>query len=281
MTENYGRGRTVLFATEGSWRWKMWLDHADKTHATFWQQMFRYLVTDTPGAGDCHHARSRCSADETRVPIRVEVRDKQYKPVTNAKVQARFLGPDGTSATMELAPVPLEEGIYGGEWTAEKPGSYVAEIIAGHETGRDRARRADVPPRGRSGREFPYFAEPGTAAKSWRSRPAGGTTSPDEASKLANEISYSEAGITARETRDLWDMPIDLPAGAGDSAPASGCCGASGAWYEAALAGLLLLAALLRAPRTRPRSTSPSPGWAASRTTSSASRCGPTTSMAA
>ena len=28
------------------------------------------------------------------------------------------------------------------------------------------------------------------------------------ASKLANEISFSEAGITSRETRDLWDMPI-------------------------------------------------------------------------
>ena len=73
-------------------------------------------------------------SDETKVPIRVEVRDKQYKPVTNAKVQARFLQPDGTSATMELSPVPLEEGIYGGEWTAEKPGSYVAEILAGQET---------------------------------------------------------------------------------------------------------------------------------------------------
>ena len=31
---------------------------------------------------------------------------------------------------------------------------------------------------------------------------------PGEASKLTNEISYSEAGITTRETRDLWDMPI-------------------------------------------------------------------------
>jgi len=30
---------------------------------------------------------------------------------------------------------------------------------------------------------------------------------PDQAAKLASEISYSEAGITARETRDLWDMP--------------------------------------------------------------------------
>ena len=30
---------------------------------------------------------------------------------------------------------------------------------------------------------------------------------PSEASKLTNDISYSEAGITTRETRDLWDMP--------------------------------------------------------------------------
>jgi hypothetical protein len=31
---------------------------------------------------------------------------------------------------------------------------------------------------------------------------------PEAAQKLANEISYSEAGITIRETRDLWDMPV-------------------------------------------------------------------------
>jgi hypothetical protein len=27
-------------------------------------------------------------------------------------------------------------------------------------------------------------------------------------SKLGEDISYSDAGITVRETRDLWDMPI-------------------------------------------------------------------------
>jgi len=30
---------------------------------------------------------------------------------------------------------------------------------------------------------------------------------PQELSKLASEISYSEAGITTRETKDLWNMP--------------------------------------------------------------------------
>jgi hypothetical protein len=206
VTENFGRGRTVLLATEGTWRWKMWTDHADKTHATFWQQIFRHLVTDTPGQVTATTPKQVLS-DETKVPIRVEVRDKQYRPVTNAKVQARFLGPDGTSATMELNPVPLEEGIYGGEWTAEKPGSYVTEIIAGREqeqVGQDvlSFRRED------GVAENFHTSQNRELLEKLAQQTGGRYYKPDEASKLSKEISYSEAGITARETRDLWDMPV-------------------------------------------------------------------------
>src|SRR5260370_39756076 len=100
----------------------MCLDHDEKTHATFWQKMFRHLVNDTPGQVVASTPKSGLS-DDTRLPLRVEVRDKQYKPVTNAKVQARFLQPDGTSATMELSPIPLEARIYGGDRAAEEPWS--------------------------------------------------------------------------------------------------------------------------------------------------------------
>ena len=31
---------------------------------------------------------------------------------------------------------------------------------------------------------------------------------PQDAGRLADSIAYSEAGITGRETKDLWDMPI-------------------------------------------------------------------------
>jgi uncharacterized membrane protein len=205
VTENYGRGRTVLFSTEGSWRWKMWLPHDDKTHATFWQQILRHLVTDTPGQVTASTPKPVLS-DETKVPLRVEVRDKQYKPVTDAKVQARFMGPDGTSATVELTPQPLEEGIYSGEWTAEKPGSYVADIIAGREQeeiGRDvlTFRRED------GVAENFHTSQNRELLEKLSEQTGGRYYKPGESSKLANEISYSEAGISTRETRDLWDMP--------------------------------------------------------------------------
>lgn len=206
VTEPYGRGRTAVFATSGSWRWKMWMPHEDKTHATFWQQMFRYLVTDAPSQVTATTPKT-VLADDTRVPIRVEVRDKEYKPLSTARVQARFLAPDGSSATLELSPRPLEEGVYTGEWTAEKPGSYVVEMLAGEEqqeVGRDvlAFRREDgVAENFHTGqnRELLQKLSDQTGGKYYTSA---------DASKLPNEISYSEAGITSRETRDLWDMPV-------------------------------------------------------------------------
>jgi uncharacterized membrane protein len=206
VTENYGRGRTAVMATSGSWRWKMWLDHTDKTHATFWQQLMRYLVTDTPGQVTASTPKQMLS-DETQVPIRVEVRDKQYNPVTNAKVQARFVGPDGALSTLELTPQPLEEGVYTGEWSAEKPGSYNADIIAGRdqeELGRDLLtfRRED------GVAENFHTSQNRELLEKLSDQTGGRYYKPSDASKLSTEISYSEAGITTRETRDLWDMPV-------------------------------------------------------------------------
>ena len=31
---------------------------------------------------------------------------------------------------------------------------------------------------------------------------------PNDAGRLASEIEYSESGISVRETRDLWNMPV-------------------------------------------------------------------------
>ena len=50
VTENYGHGRTARCSPpEEAGAGRCGPDHADKTHPVFWQQIFRYLVTDTPG----------------------------------------------------------------------------------------------------------------------------------------------------------------------------------------------------------------------------------------
>ncbi len=205
VTQNFGRGRSAVMATGGSWRWKMLQEHTDRTHEMFWQQLLRWLVGESPSQVTVSTPR-QVIADEARIPLRAEVRDKAYAPAADARVEARILGPDGASASVTLAPAQGEPGVYQGEWAAEKPGSYLVEAAAardGEELGRDvmAFRREDGVAenfRAEQNRELLEKLADETGGRYYR---------PRDAAKLADEISYSEAGITTREARDLWDMP--------------------------------------------------------------------------
>jgi hypothetical protein len=204
--QNYGRGRAAVFATGGSWRWKMWQDHADHSHFTFWQQLMRYLVSDAPGPVVGSTATPVVS-DDSRVELRAEVRDKEFRPRSDVTVQARVMGPEGSAGVVDFAPRPSEEGVYSSDWNAEKPGNYVIEVMARRgqeEIGRDvfQLRREDgVAENFRTSQNRELLEKLAAATGGRYFTPAG-------ARKLAAEIEYSEAGISTRETRDLWDMPV-------------------------------------------------------------------------
>src|SRR6185437_7840083 len=94
--QNYGRGRVGIFATAGSWRWKMLQDHTDQTHSIFWSQLLRWMVTETPGQV-ISSTPHQVLADDMHVPFRVSVRDKNYDTVSGATVQTTVSRPDGSS----------------------------------------------------------------------------------------------------------------------------------------------------------------------------------------
>jgi len=105
-----------------------------------------------------------------------------------------------------LRPEPLAQGIYSAEWNAAKTGSYVAEISArrGAETlGTDvlTFRRED-------GMAENFHREQNRELLENLAQETGGRYyKPAKAEQLAQEISYSQAGITGREVKDLWNMP--------------------------------------------------------------------------
>src|SRR5579864_5511866 len=129
ITENFGRGRTAIMATGGSWRWQMSSPLGDTAHDLFWQQLLRWLVSDTQG----HVAASvpaQMLLDNGSVNITADVRDQQYNPATDAKVEAHILGPSGVSALVEMAPVPDSPGQFQAAWSAPKTGAYLTEVTA-------------------------------------------------------------------------------------------------------------------------------------------------------
>jgi uncharacterized membrane protein len=215
VTEQYGRGRSAVIASSGTWRWQMSLPLADPSFSLFWQQLLRWLVTDS-------HGRVHASVDapelqdDGKTALSAEVRDENFQPLADAAVEAHILGPDGLSARVPLTPVPGAPGRYRAEWNADKSGDYLTEVTAERAAvaaphavqllGRDvlSFRRVDGAAENfhtQQNRELLTRIATLTGARYWR---------PDELNTLADQISYSPAGISTHGTRSLWDMPVLL-----------------------------------------------------------------------
>jgi uncharacterized membrane protein len=205
ITENFGRGRTAVFATGGDWRWQMLQPVSDMSHEIFWRQLLRWLVSDTPTRVVASTSKAVVQ-DEGKVKLRAEVRDMTYLPTSDATVEAHVSGPGGTQ-TVELHPDPLKQGSYEADWEAERPGSYVVDIAA--QRGKDELGRGVTIVRREDGVAENFHLEQNRELLEKLAAQTGGKYyAPEDAKKLGQDISYSEAGITVRENKDLWDMPI-------------------------------------------------------------------------
>ncbi|HEY2845613.1 MAG TPA: glutamine amidotransferase, partial [Bryobacteraceae bacterium] len=205
ITQNFGRGRTAVFATAGSWRWQMLQPLADKSHEMFFQQLLRWLVTETPRRV-IGSTPQQLLADENHVKLRAEVRDKTFLAASDATVQANILGPEGIAESVEMRPEPLESGVYSADWTTPKAGSYLVEMLA--KRGTEELGRDVLTFRREDGVAENFHVEQNRELLEKLSSETGGRYyAPADAQKLSKEISYSEAGITVRETRDRWVMP--------------------------------------------------------------------------
>jgi uncharacterized membrane protein len=206
ITQNYGLGRVAVMATSGTWRWQMSLPAGDPTHTMFWQQLLRWLVADTPGHVVAT-VPSQVLFDNGRTKLTAQVRDIDYLPATDATVQAHIIGPDGMAATVNMTPVPDSPGTFQADWNAEKPGSYLAEVVAqrgGQDIGRD-----DITFQRMDGVAEDFHTEQNRALLEQLASETGGSYwRPQNLSRLAGQIPYSEAGITVRDTKPLWSMPI-------------------------------------------------------------------------
>jgi uncharacterized membrane protein len=209
ITESYGSGRTAILATGGTWRWQMSEALGDPSHDLFWQQLLRWLVAESPGPVAVL-IPVRTLMDEGGVQFTAQVHDKLFQPATDAHVTAHIIGPEGVNALVDMRPSQNTPGQYQAEWTAEKPGTYLAEVVAEAQGSQPQELGRDV---------LTFQRENGVAEnfhteqnrrllEQLASETGGRYWKLSELKNLPRDISYSEAGISVRTTKELWNMPI-------------------------------------------------------------------------
>lgn len=205
VSERFGRGRTLLFSTDASWRWRMELESSSRSHELFWRQILHSLVNDTPPPVSITAEKS-LYADESRVRLLARVYDEDFQPVSGASTVATLYAPDGSQQELRLEPSVEEEGVFRGEWDAVPPGVYRLEVAA--RAGDKEIGKSDSYFQRADGLAESFSAEQNVALLKRLAEQTGGAYYPIEnAGALPEQLTYSPAGISVPEVRDLWDLP--------------------------------------------------------------------------
>ena len=200
--QRYGQGRSMVFAGEASWRWKMMVASSDRAYDVFWRQAARWLSADSPdpvavGVSDALEPGDLANVD-------IDARDASFAPVRDARVDAVLTLPGGESAALKTR--RAENGRFEAPLAPDRAGLYRvhAEARRGAETLGSADRWFYV---GGADREFadPRLNE-GTLRRIARAT-GGRYVRAGEASQLTNWLRSATPTNAQPERRDLWHEP--------------------------------------------------------------------------
>jgi uncharacterized membrane protein len=136
--QRYGEGRSMVFAGEAAWRWRMLLPAADRSYETFWRQTVRWLALGATDPVSVFPVPAAAPGDE--IVIRAAVRDPAFEPMRDAEVDVRVSGPDGRLQALRGAAEESEAddpAVFTAKFVPEQPGLYRVNVVA--RRGRDAA----------------------------------------------------------------------------------------------------------------------------------------------
>jgi uncharacterized membrane protein len=204
--QRYGLGNSYILATGGTWRWQMLLPHEDQRHEIFWRQLLQAIATSSPQPVTLTSKRV-FYGDESTVTLRAEVRDKTFKPATDAKVSLDVSDGLGAQSTLEMTPVAGERGVYQATYETAHPGMF--RFAATARVGDESLGSAQFAVRREDGVAEHYHTQQNRALLERIAAATGGNYfTIADIGKLPEAVKFSDAGTVERQVLDLWSMPI-------------------------------------------------------------------------
>ena len=151
--QRYGHGRSMVFAGEASWRWKMLVPSTDRSYEFFWRQAARWLAATAPDPVTITRARQRPSP-ATRISIDVDARDRAFAPVPDASVEATLTAPGGDATAAQAAPRRTRPAAGSPPRCRPDAGRSVSRARRGQARSSDARQRRPLVVRRRRDREF-------------------------------------------------------------------------------------------------------------------------------
>jgi uncharacterized membrane protein len=205
--QRFGKGTVALVGVQDTWLWQM---HAavtleDQTHESLWRQLIRWSLAAVPERVEVVATPSRVGPGEP-VVLHARVADEAFLESNDAVVTARVTAPSGRAFDVPMGWTLKEDGAYQGRFVAEEEGMYQVEAQA--VTRADTVRAAPAALLADDHGADVEQAELRAPLLRRIASETGGRYSPlADASRLEDDVTFTESGVTVKESRDLWDMP--------------------------------------------------------------------------
>ena len=201
VTQPYGRGQSYILATGGTWRWQMSLPVDDMSHETFWRQLTRALVANSPRPFELS---SRVDTEE--IKVRAELRDPESEENQGLAISAVVSSENNDVVTLELMPVSGQPGVYEAGFTPNETGLYSIEAIS--RVGENLVGSSTTAVRYDQGQEIFNVRQNRQLLERVAEITGGQYWSAEEWNDIPEAISDSTAGITEQQISFLWDAPF-------------------------------------------------------------------------
>ncbi len=201
--QRYGQGRSMVFGGEASWRWKMMVASADRTHEFFWRQAARWLSRPSPDPVAVTVPDGSEPGDA--IDVNVDARDAAFVPVADAVVDATLTAPGGDARPLALRRAGAVSGRFTTSVRVDRSGLYRVRAAA----------RYGATTLGVADRWFYVggdreFADPRLNEGFLRrvARASGGRyVRAGEAGRIVSWLQTAVPQDAAPEQRDLWHTP--------------------------------------------------------------------------
>ncbi|HEY4368297.1 MAG TPA: hypothetical protein VGN07_13770 [Steroidobacteraceae bacterium] len=204
--QHYGRGATYILGTASTLRWQMQNAPEDQRHEMFWRQLAHALADTAPARATLSSERAVYD-DERRVALNAELRDEQFAPLNDARVELLVAPEADKSFNVQMQPSGDNDGRYIANIDAPSTGLYRIDMSA--HSGTVDVGSASTYVRRNDGVLEHFGARQNRAVLERIAAMTGGRYwELEDLDQLAAAIPYSRAGIVERQTLDLWNLPI-------------------------------------------------------------------------
>ena len=201
VTQPYGRGQSFILATGGTWRWQMSLPVEDMRHETFWRQMTRALVANSPRPFELSS-----QIENEEIMVRAQVRDPDAEENQGLEISVVVASENNDVVNLELQPVSGRPGVFEAGFRPSETGLYSIEAIS--RVGETLLGSSTTAVRYDQGLEIFNVRQNRPLLERVSEVTGGQYWSPEQWDEIPEAISYSTAGITEQQISYLWDAPF-------------------------------------------------------------------------